>query len=77
MTSISMQGTVDEFCHMLESDLDRPVVNESKLDGIFDFQIRGNDLAPKSEFVKLLRDQLGLVIAPAQRSVETVVYRQR
>jgi uncharacterized protein (TIGR03435 family) len=77
MTSISMQGTADEFCHMLESDLDRPVVNESKLDGIFDFQIRENGLAPKSDFIERLRDQLGLVIAPAQRSVETVVYRQR
>ncbi len=41
VTSISIQGTVDDFCHMLEQDLDRPVVNETKLDGVFDFRIRG------------------------------------
>ncbi len=34
-------------------------------------------IAPQNDFVKRLREQLGLVIAPAQRSVETVVYRQR
>jgi hypothetical protein len=30
-------ATVDEFCDMLEQDLDRPVVNETKLDGKFRF----------------------------------------
>jgi uncharacterized protein (TIGR03435 family) len=33
-----MEGTVDEFCHMLERDLDRPVIDETKLDGRFEFQ---------------------------------------
>jgi uncharacterized protein (TIGR03435 family) len=81
VSDISTQGTVDEFCHMLENDLDRPVINETKLDGRFDFQVRGGEfipgLLPKHDFVQRLREQLGLVIAPAQRSVETVVYRQR
>ncbi len=81
MTGISMEGTVDDFCHMLEQNLDRPMVNETKLDGMFDFQIREPELAshelPKLDFVERLRKELGLVIAPAQRSVETIVYRQR
>jgi hypothetical protein len=31
----------------------------------------------KGDFVQRLRDQMGLVIAPAQRYVETMVYRLR
>ena len=33
-------ATVDEFCELLERDLDRPVVNETKLDGKFDFEVK-------------------------------------
>jgi uncharacterized protein (TIGR03435 family) len=74
-------ATVHEFCKMLERDLDRPIVDETKLDGKFDFQV--TDPAspvqgiPKADFVQRLRDQMGLVIASAQRYVETIVYRSR
>jgi len=72
---------VDEFCKMLERDLDRPIVNETKLDGKFDFEVKDPALSaqqrPKGDFVQRLRDQMGLVIAPAQRYVETTVYRLR
>ena len=67
---------------MLEWDLDRPVVNETKIEGTFDFEVRDPNLRsqtiPKRDFVEAaLRDQLGLVIAPSQRNVETIVYRLR
>ena len=82
ITSMMLQdSTVDQFCKMLESDLDRPVVNETKLDGKFDFEVKDPAIPaqqrPKGDFVQRLRDQLGLVIAPAQRYVETTVYRLR
>ena len=74
-------STVDEFCKMLEWDLDRPVVNETKLVGQFNFEVKAPALAfgqiPPPDFVERLREQLGLVIAPAQRNVETTVYRLR
>jgi uncharacterized protein (TIGR03435 family) len=80
VSDISMQGTVDEFCHTLENGLDRPVINETKLEGRFEFQVRASELGPqelpKTDFVERLRKELGLVIAPAQRNVETLVYRQ-
>ncbi len=81
ITSVSMGGSVDEFCKMLEGSLDRPLVNETKLDGRFDFQVPDPEFSaqnlPKGDFVERLRKLLGLVIAPAQRNVETVVYRLR
>ena len=74
-------ATVDEFCQMLERGLDRPVVNETKLDGQFDFEVKAPTLAsqqlPPGDFVARLREQLGLVTAPGQRNVETIVYRLR
>ncbi len=82
VTGVSMGGaTVDEFCHMLEQNLDRPLLNESKIEGSFDFQI--SELAPtakqprKGDFVERLGDELGLVITPEQRNVETTVYHLR
>ncbi len=82
ITNIGLRNsTVDEFCKMLEWGLDRPVVNETKLEGNFNFEVNAPTLAlqqmPPHDFVERLREQLGLVIAPAQRNVETTVYRLR
>jgi uncharacterized protein (TIGR03435 family) len=82
VTGVSMRGaTVDEFCRLLEQNLDRPLVNESKIEGSFDFQISELDPAAKSprrgDFVERVREELGLVIVADQRNVETTVYRLR
>jgi uncharacterized protein (TIGR03435 family) len=74
-------ATVDEFCKVLEWGLDRPVVNETKLDGQFNFQVsapeRSSQQPPPHDFVERLREELGLAIVAAQRHVETTVYRLR
>jgi uncharacterized protein (TIGR03435 family) len=70
--SVSTDGTADEFCRILEAQLDRPVVNETGLDGEFEFRMRSAQGA-RNEFSEGLRDQLGLVITPAQRNVESLV----
>lgn len=74
--SVSLEGTADEFCHMLEGALDRPVVNETGLEGEFKFQIESNE-SSENDFLERLRDQLGIVIAPAQRNVEMLVFEPR
>jgi uncharacterized protein (TIGR03435 family) len=74
--SVSIEGTVDQFCHMLEGTLDRPVVNETNLEGEFKFRVENSDGA-ENDFLDRLRDQLGLVITPAQRNVETLVFEPR
>jgi len=73
LRGISVNGTAKQFCDTLESVLDRPVVNETGLEGNFEWHVEpegglGND------FVERLRDQLGLSVAPAKRSVEIIVF---
>ena len=57
-------------------DLDRPVVNETDLKGEFQFRIEDSKGA-ENDFPERLRDQLGLVITPAQKSAETLVLEAR
>jgi uncharacterized protein (TIGR03435 family) len=73
LRGISLDGTADEFCRTLERILDRPVVNETNLEGDFEFRVeRGEGSA--NDFLERLRDQLGLIITPATRNVEIVVF---
>lgn len=73
---VSADGTADEFCHTLESMLDRPVVNETSLKGEFLFHVEQSE-ASENNFLERLHQQLGLVITPAQRNVETLVLDPR
>jgi uncharacterized protein (TIGR03435 family) len=66
-------GTIDDFCHMLEQGLDRPLVNETHLDGKFDFHVRADE-GKQDNFTERLRTQLNLVVTPAQRHVEMLVF---
>jgi uncharacterized protein (TIGR03435 family) len=73
---VSIDGTADEFCHMLEAELDRPVVNETNLQGEFEFRVEDTKGA-RNDFLEHLREQLGLVVTPAQRNVETLMFDPR
>jgi uncharacterized protein (TIGR03435 family) len=73
---ISADGTADELCHTLEFTLDRPVVNDTGLKGEFVFRVEDSK-GVQNDFLARLRDQLGLVIAPSQRSIETLVLEPR
>jgi uncharacterized protein (TIGR03435 family) len=76
LSSISIDGTAEEFCHMLEGELDRPVVDETNLQGEFRFHAERNEGAANN-FLEQLRDQLGLVIMPSTRNVEILVFALR
>jgi uncharacterized protein (TIGR03435 family) len=73
---VAIEGTADEFCHLLETVLDRPVVNETNLEGGFKLRVKSSE-GQENNFQELLRDQLGLVITPAQRNVEMLVFDPR
>ena len=68
-----INGTIDDFCHTLEQGLDRPLINETHLDGKFDFHVR-TDEGKQDNFTERLRTQLNLVVTPAQRHVEMLVF---
>ena len=69
----SLDGTASQFCDILERMLDGPVVDETHLRGNFEFRIGDAEKSAK-DFLKRLRDQLGLAVAPAKRNVEIIVF---
>jgi uncharacterized protein (TIGR03435 family) len=73
---ISVDGTVAELCDELQHVLDRPLVNETRLEGEFDFSAQAAKGAPNN-FAEVLRDRLGLVITPERRSVDMLVFSPR
>jgi uncharacterized protein (TIGR03435 family) len=66
--------TMDDFRRSLEDGLERPIVDETNLTGRFDLAVHGK-ARNTEEFLQLLRDQLGLVLTPAQRRIEMLVVK--
>ena len=66
-------GTISEFRRTLEPDLDRLLVDDTKLAGSYDFKI-GN-YRNEEELFQLLGDQLGLVVVPTRRQVIVLAVR--
>ena len=67
---LSDDGTMDDLCRDLESSLNRPVVNETGLEGEFHVEVQVPNDSKENDFPERLRKQTGLVIAPGQRTVE-------
>jgi len=70
----AMNMTSDEFGKFLEPGLRRPVVDETGLEGRYDFKVHG-PAKNSSEFFQMLRDQTGIVLTPATRNIEFVTLR--
>jgi uncharacterized protein (TIGR03435 family) len=70
--SVSTDGTVNSFCEMLEEALDRPVVNETHMEGEFKFHVKSSG-KETNDFLERLREETGLVITAGQRNVEMLV----
>src|SRR6185369_7682888 len=68
---IQIDGTADEFCRRLETNLDRPVVNQTGLQGNFAFHVKVARNGPNN-FLEILHKQLGLVVDRAPQAVEVV-----
>jgi uncharacterized protein (TIGR03435 family) len=66
-------ASIAEFRRTLEPDLDRLLVDESNLAGSYDFRI--GSYRTQQELFQLMREQLGLVVAPAQRTVTVLTVR--
>jgi uncharacterized protein (TIGR03435 family) len=64
-----------DLCSALESHLDRPVIDETGLEGSYDFQVGGEN--DSEHFFQILRDDLGLQMAPGKRDVTMLVVRSQ
>ena len=60
----------------LEDGLHRPIVDETGMIGIYDFKTKGQARTTE-EFLAMMRDQIGLLLTPTQRSIEMIVVRLR
>jgi uncharacterized protein (TIGR03435 family) len=67
--------TIDGFRQNLERSLGRPIVDETGLAGSYDLEVQGNAKTTE-EFIRMLREQTGLVLTAASRSVEFLTLRQ-
>ena len=71
---MSATSTVAQLCEMLEATLDRPVIDETRLDGTYDLSIR-TQAESGEQFLRALCDRLGLAATPARRQVTVLVVR--
>ena len=67
-------GTIEDFCKVLEKGLDRKVVDETHLTGLYDFNVVRGDRT-RDEFFDLLREQFGLSLTAEHRDVPMLVVR--
>jgi uncharacterized protein (TIGR03435 family) len=71
---MSAASTVAQLCEMLEATLDRPVIDETSLDGTYDLNIR-TQAESGEQFLHAVCDRLGLAATPARRAVTILVVR--
>jgi uncharacterized protein (TIGR03435 family) len=68
ISNISGSGmTMADLCKALERHFDRPVIDETGLEGSYDFQVGGE--SDSEHFFEMLRDDLGLQVKPGKRDV--------
>jgi uncharacterized protein (TIGR03435 family) len=67
-------GAIEDLRWDLEKGLDRPVIDETNLTGHYDLEIPMGDRT-REQFFQLLRDRLGLVVTPSQRTITLVAVR--
>ena len=71
---MSATSTVAQLCEMLEATLDRPVIDETHLDGTYDLSIR-TQAESGEQFLYALCERLGPAATPARRQVTVLVVR--
>ena len=71
---MSATSSVAQLCEMLEATLDRPVIDETNLGGVYEFNVRTQGESGE-RFLQALCDRLGLAATPARRNVTMLVVR--
>jgi uncharacterized protein (TIGR03435 family) len=69
-------GTIGQFCSALERELDRPVIDESRLQGHYSIEVN-RGMKTKGQFFEQLQNELGLLVSSGERDVTMLVVRRR
>jgi uncharacterized protein (TIGR03435 family) len=69
-------STMEQLCRTLETGLDRPVVDETHLTGVYDLEVRPSSSSTE-DFFASLHEKLGLMITPEHRDVTFLVVRPK
>ena len=72
LDSIDIEGSVQDLCLILETDLHRPVLDRTGFTGTFKLSVRRNGL-DRDHFFELLKTEHGLSISQAQAQVEHLI----
>ncbi len=78
ITGLSDTMTIAEFCETLESGLDRPLVDETGSRDVFRIsaETTRDDAGATRDLLRIVCNQLGLVLTPARREIEWLMVRQ-
>src|SRR6185295_9835944 len=68
--------TMEELCRLLESGLDRPVIDDTGVTGRHVLKVH-SEAVDTRDFLRVLCDKLGLVVTSERRDVALLVVRQR
>ena len=75
INSIGHSLTMAQLCQVLESGLDRPIIDETHLPGTYAVNVYSGALSTR-DFMRVLCEKLGLVVTPARRDLAMLVVRQ-
>lgn len=67
-----VNGSLSNLASSLEYELERPVVDETGMEGNYDFELTWDPEEPDSVFAAV-REQLGLELRPAKRPIEFLI----
>jgi hypothetical protein len=74
-TEISSDGSINEFCNVLQRSLNRLLIDETGLTGRYAFKIRSDARNRNLDFREALASQLGFVLTAERRPVQILAVR--
>ena len=76
INSVDDSLTMEDLCQLLESGLDRPVIDDTRLTGRYVLKVH-SEVVNTRDFLSVLRDKLGLVVTSERRDVPVLIVRER
>ena len=68
--------TIKELCETIEDGLDRPLIDETGLDGTYAINVQ-TEVTTTADFLRALSDKLDLVTTSGRRDVRTLMVRDQ